>query len=254
MEIDSIYILSFLALLYIGYKYIVLYLKAHSLEEEFTSIVNHTFRTPLTRILWMTKELEKDISQNEKLLYLQNISNAADKVLEVVDLIVGGNKDINSKAGYNFEAVSIRALVEKSIVKYREEITKKSITFQVPTFTNMPELTVDLKKISFVIDTVLENAIFYTPQGGHIFINCDKTRRNLILSVTDSGLGLSIIDKIRIFSKFYRNKKALLANTDGMGLRLYLSRQIMKRHHGRIYAKSKGRNKGSKFFIELPFN
>lgn len=253
-SIDFIPTISFISVIYIGYRYLVLYVKADSLEDEFTSIVNHTFRTPLTRIMWMTKELEKDMPQNERLLYLQNISNATDKVLEVVDLIVGGSKDINSKAGYNFEAVSVRALVEKSIAKYREEITKKNITFQIPTFADMPMLTVDLKKISFVIDTVIENAVFYTPQGGKILIGCVKTKRHLTLSVADNGLGLNLIDKMRIFSRFFRSKKALLLNTDGMGLRLYLSRQIMKRHHGRIHAKSGGRNKGAVFFIELPFN
>ena len=220
MEESTVYIWVILALVYLLYKYIVLYLKAHSLENEFTSIVNHTFRTPLTRIMWMTKELEKDMSANERLLYLQNISNATDKVLEVVDLIVGGSKDINSKSGYNFEAVSIRTLVEKSIIKYREEINKKNIKFQVPTFTDMPELSVDLKKISFVIDTVLENAIFYTQSGGKIRINCEKHRRNLVLSVADNGLGLNLIDKLRLFSRFYRSKKAILLNTDGMGLSL----------------------------------
>jgi len=57
-----------------------------------------------------------------------------------------------------------------------------------------------------------------------------------------------------IFSKFYRGAQAKLMNTDGMGLKLYLSRQIIKRHHGKIYAKSNGKEEGSTFFIELPFN
>jgi signal transduction histidine kinase len=61
------------------------------------------------------------------------------------------------------------------------------------------------------------------------------------------------MDKLMIFQKFYRSKKAILMNTDGMGLRLYLSKEIIKRHHGRIYAKSNGVNEGTTFFIELPF-
>lgn len=246
-------IISLISALYIGYNYFSLYLKVDSLEYEFSSIVNHTFRTPLTRIMWFTKELEKDMSQNERLLFLQNITNATSRVLEIVDLIVG-IKNVNNTFGYFFEAISIRTVVEKSIINYREEINKKEIKFQVPTFKDMPLLTVDLKKISFVIDTLIENAIWYTPRGGQIVINCVADANKMTLSVADNGLGLDFMDKLKIFTRFYRNKQALKLNTDGMGLRLYLSKQIIKRHHGRIYAKSAGVNKGSTFFVELPFN
>ena len=111
----------------------------------------------------------------------------------------------------------------------------------------------DLKKISFVIDTLIENAIFYTPKDGKILIECIAHPKYLTLYVSDSGMGLSLMDKIRIFSRFYRNKRGVLANPDGMGLRLYLSRQIIARHHGKLYAKSKGEGQGTTFFLELPF-
>jgi len=203
--------------------------------------------------MWIAKELEKDMSQNERLLSLQNLTNATSRVLEIVDLIVG-IKDIKNSAGYFFEAVSIRTLVEKSMTSHREEINKKGISFTIPTFNNIPLLTVDLKKISFVIDSVVENAIFYTQKDGKIAIDCKVNGGKMTISITDNGIGLSFMDKMRIFSRFYRSKEAYLLNTDGMGLRLYLSKQIIERHHGKIYAISKGRNKGTTFKIELPFN
>jgi signal transduction histidine kinase len=58
---------------------------------------------------------------------------------------------------------------------------------------------------------------------------------------------------MRIFSRFFRSKKSILANPNGMGLRLYLSKQIIARHYGNLYAKSKGEGKGTTFFLELPF-
>lgn len=245
--------ICFIGILHVIYKYIKLFMEANRLEYEFTSIVNHTFRTPLTRIMWLSKELEKDLPQKEKLLYLQNTTNATDKLLEIVDLFVG-IKNINNTSTYFFEAISVRDIVEKVIAKYREEINKKNIVFQVATFRNIPLLTLDIKKISFVVDALIENAIFYTPKEGKIWIECTTNSKRLSLSVSDNGMGLSLMDKFKIFSKFYRSKQAVLMNPDGMGLKLYLSKQIVKRHSGEIFAESGGKDRGTKVTVELPYN
>lgn len=248
----NLQLIILIVFLYIIYQYIKLHLKTNKLESEFTSIVNHTFRTPLTRINWISKELEKDLPQKEKMLHIQNLNNATNKVLEIVDLFAG-IKNIKDMSSYFFEAISIRDIVEKSIVKHREEINKKNIMFNVSTFKNIPLLTLDTKKISFVIDSLIENAILYTQIGGEVSIDSIHNGKKLTLVVQDNGMGLSFRDKIKIFSRFYRNKEAVLKNPDGMGLKLYLSKQIIKRHNGNIYVKS-NKNKGSKFFIELPFS
>jgi two-component system sensor histidine kinase VicK len=202
--------------------------------------------------MWFTKELEKDMPQKNRLVYLANINSATTRVLDIIDLLVG-IKNVSDVSSYDFQAVSLRELVEKSINNYREDITNKNLTFQVPTFTSIPLLSVDLKKISFVIDTVIENAVFYTPNGGNIVVECIAGKKMLTLQVRDSGLGLTFQNKMRIFSRFYRGSEAKKQNTDGMGIRLYLSKQIIRRHHGDIYAKSKGKNRGTTFFVELPF-
>lgn len=248
--IPSIFTIS---ILYICYKYIIFIIKENQLEEEMISIINHTFRTPLTSIMWYTKELEEEMPESEKLLYVQNINNSTSKVLGIID-ILAGLKDIKSTADYDFRAISLREIVEKSINKYRENINKKNITFQVSTFKDMPFLTVDLNKISFTIDTIIENAILYVKTGGKILIDSISDNKKITLFISDNGIGLDYKDKFMIFNKFYRSKEAKLMNTDGLGLRLYLAKQIIKRHHGKIYAKSNGRNMGTTFFIELYFN
>jgi len=242
----------FTSISYICYKYIILKFKEDKLEEEIISIVNHSFRTPLTSMSWFIKELEKNLPQNERLLYLQNLTNSTNKVLSVVDALAG-IKNVKNTSGYSFEAISIREIVEKSMMKYRDQINKKNISFQVTILKNVPLLTMDLNKITFVVDTILENAILYTNKEGKILIDCIADAKKLTLFISDTGIGLEWMDKFMIFSKFYRSKKAILMNTDGMGLRLYLSRQIIKRHKGKIYAKSNGANEGTTFFIELPF-
>lgn len=246
-------IIFFVSTSYICYKYIILKIKEGELEEEIITIVNHSFRTPLTNIVWTAKELEKNIPQNEKFIYLQNINNGANKLLNIVDVLVG-IKNVKDISGYFFEATSIREIIEKSINKYRDLVNKKNITFQVSLFKNIPLLTVDLKKISFVIDTIIENATYYTKKDGKILVDCILNKNKIVLYISDTGIGLGFVDKLRIFSKFYRSKKAKLMNTDGTGLRLYISREIIKRHKGKIYARSNGRDEGTTFFVEIPFH
>jgi two-component system sensor histidine kinase VicK len=219
------------------------------------SIINHTFRTPLTRINWLSEELEKiDLSRDERLEYTHSLNKTTDKLLEIIDLIVG-IKNLKDSSVYVLKKVSFRDIVESSIERYREDINKKNITFKISTFQDIPFLVVDLSKISFVIDAVIENAILYTPKGGSIIIDCILKRNNsLLFYVADTGIGLSFYDKMKIFSRFFRGKRAVLSYPDGMGLRLYLSKQIVLNHKGKIYAKSKGVNKGSVFFVKLPIN
>lgn len=246
-------IITFIGFLFICLKYIKLNHKIHQTEYEFTSIVNHAFRTPITSILWSTKEIDKDITINERKTFLQNINISANKIIDILD-IFAGIKDIRSTTGYKFEATSIRKIVEDSLMKYGPEIKKKNLDLQVTTFKDIPLLTLDLKKIAFAIDSVIENAIMYSTDNGKILVDSIADKNKVSIYVSDSGIGLNSIEKMRIFSKFYRSKRAVLANPDGMGLKLYLSKIIIKRHSGKIFAKSKGENTGTTLIIELPFN
>ena len=243
----------FISIIFICYQNIIFKIKEEELEEEMISIINHSFRTPLTSIIWNVKELEQNLTQDEKSLHLQQINNSTTKVLHVVDILVG-IKDVKNTSGYVYQATSIREIIEQSLKKYSDIVNKKNITFQVSSFKDIPLLTVDLNKISFVIDTLIENAISYIKPEGKILIDGISNSGKLTLFISDTGIGLRFLDKIMIFSKFYRSKQAKLINTDGMGIRLYLSKEIIKRHNGKIYAKSNGQNKGSTFFIELPFH
>ncbi len=252
--INILQFLFYTGLFGLFYLCVRFYVKNRNTEYEFTSIINHTFRTPLTRINWISKELEDiNISREDRIKYIQNLNNATNKLLEIVDLIVG-IKDINNKDGFFLEETSFRNIVENSISRYKEDINKKNINFQISSFQTIPPLTLDLKKITFAVDSLIENAIVYTPPEGKILIDCifKEKKNKIIFFIQDTGIGLTFSEKLKIFSRFYRGDKAKIFYPDGMGLRLYLSEQIVNRHKGKIYAKSEGRDNGSVFFMELP--
>ena len=116
----------------------------------------------------------------------------------------------------------------------------------------MLSICIDLKKLSFAVDILIENAVRYTPNNGSVKIDCKVQNNKIVFFVTDNGIGFDIFEKINLFKKFYRSKSAKIAHTDGMGVGLYLAKIIVSRHGGQMYAQSNSANKGATFFIELP--
>ncbi len=226
-------------------------LRRNLTEKSFISIVNHTFRTPLTRIKWMSETLTQDISRKEQLDVASSLSNSVNRLLEIIDILTGV-KDISSSSSYNLKDVSLREILEEAVQKYRVVLNERKIALLIPAMNSMPLLTVDTKKISFVIHVLIENAISYSKDNGSIKIASEMKNGKLLLSIEDSGIGLSWKDRMNLFKRFYRGERAKKMNTDGMGLGLYVSKEIIRRHNGKIYAVSKGKDQGTIFYISLP--
>ncbi|MGI9118241.1 MAG: sensor histidine kinase [Minisyncoccia bacterium] len=243
--------ISVVTITFVCIFYIKTYRKLTDVENKFTTIVNHTFRTPLTKITWALKELRETEYNQQRLAYLQEAENSSNRILNIVD-ILAGMQDVYNSSSYFFKKVSIREIIETSISKYKQTIKEKGFKFNIETFTDIPPLTADLKKMSFVFDVVMENALYYTPAGGSIMVGAVTGKNKIIFYVADSGIGLNGHDKRNLFTKFYRGDRARAMYTDGMGLGLYLSKTILKKHGGSIYAKSLGADKGTTFFVELP--
>lgn len=221
------------------------------IEKSFISIVNHSFRTPLTRIKWMSDSLDPDMPRLEQQEITKNISNTTNYILGIIDMLAG-MKDINNTATQTFKTISMREIIEDGISKFNNSINEKRIQLRVPAFSNLPLLTVDTKKISFSIHAMLENAIFYSHYEGIVNIEAKLDENKIILAISDNGMGMTWKDRRNVFKKFYRSEDAVKMNTDGMGISLYISKKIIENHKGTIEAKSEGKNKGSTFLITLP--
>ena len=110
---------------------------------------------------------------------------------------------------------------------------------------------VDAGKMRQIISNLIDNAIKYTSQGTvQIMLKNDHDAGTLILSIEDTGVGMTPDDMSRLFQQFNRGEGRKLY-TEGMGLGLYVAKKMIEAHHGRIWAESKGKGNGSKFFVEL---
>lgn len=220
------------------------------LKYEFVSVVTHKFRTPLTGIKWAIATLRKDITLEQKEDLFKEIERETQRLVEIVDLVVNFVK-FDEKLEYAYEAVSLREMVDGALQRYAKQIREKNIHFRVEPAQSLPLIIIDKRKIQFVIDMLFDNAIRYTPPRGKISVLFVQKNRSIILSISDTGIGIEPSDLKRIFTRFFRGADAKKIDTEGMGLGLNTAKIVIEKHGGKIWVESKGKNQGSTFFVEL---
>jgi len=220
------------------------------LKYEFITVVTHKFRTPITGIKWAIAALRKDITLQEKEDLLRKMEGTNERLMEIVDLLVGSVK-FDKKLEYTYEAASLREMIDVSLQKYSEHIRRKDIIFKIDSGQSLPLIIIDKRKIQFAVDMLIDNAIKYTPSDGTITVSLKQEDDHIILGVHDSGIGINAIDIRRIFKRFFRTTEARALDNEGMGLGLYTVKKIIEKHNGKIWVESEGKGKGSNFFIQL---
>ncbi len=227
------------------------------LKTEFVSLAAHQLRTPLSAIKWtlkmlldgdlgaITKEqrdfIEKTYQSNERMIVLIN------DLLNVTRIEEG--KYLSKPTLTDFENI-VQFVVNSS----REEFQRKKLTldFKKP-LSKLPKIVVDVEKISLVIQNLFENAIRYTPAGGKItiIIKHQKKEKEIEFQIKDSGIGIPADQQERVFTKFFRAANVMRIDTEGSGLGLFISKNIIEAHGGRIRFESE-EGKGTTFYLNFP--
>jgi signal transduction histidine kinase len=220
---------------------------------EFVSIATHKFRTPLSGIKWAIEAMKKEQTHEERQEILDQLNNSTNRLIEIVDLLVDFAK-IDTNLDFAYEAASLFEMVNDSIARFGREIGKKGIALKVEAAPRIPLIVIDKRKIQFVIDMLLDNAVKYSSVNGLVRIGIYTKGPALILAIEDSGIGMTRTTMSNLFKQFYRGDNARAAHTDGMGLGLYAAKRIIDRHGGKMWADSKGLGQGSTFYLSLKLN
>jgi signal transduction histidine kinase len=221
------------------------------LKYEFITTVTHKFRTPLTHIKWASENLSNDRLSPDDRMQVEYIQNANSKLVELTNLLVNVSEAENNIYDYKIEKGDISALV-----KYvTDSLASQSISKHINIIKRIEpgiQTMHDDHRIRFVVQTFVENALNYTNSGGTLTVVLKREGLVVTCSVTDTGMGISNEELPLLFSKFYRAQSAKLADTEGMGIGLFMSKEVIHRHGGKIWAESPGPNKGSTFSFSLP--
>jgi signal transduction histidine kinase len=221
------------------------------LKYEFIDIINHKFRTPLTAIKWSSESLMESVPENLK-IEISHIQKSTNSLVDLTNLLANLSVADEKTFDYNFIKLNLNNLIENLVSETSEKIKAKGIILQT-LFSSTIFILADEQKIKFVFQTLLDNAISYTKQAGKVSLEIYvSSKENVILKISDTGIGISEDEIKHIFTKFYRTESGKKADTVGMGIGLYLTKIIVEKHYGKIWVKSEGLGKGSSFFVSLP--
>jgi len=222
------------------------------LKYEFIDVITHKFRTPLTAIKWSSESLMESIPENLK-IEISHIQKSANSLVDLTNLLANLSTADEQSFGYNFIKLDLNSLIENLIFECSEKIKAKNITLLPPLINSSNFVMIDEQKIKFVFQTLLDNAISYTGQGGKISFEISVlNEKDVVVKISDTGIGISESEIKLIFTKFYRTESSKKVDTEGMGIGLYLTKRIVEKHNGKIWVKSDGDGKGSSFFVSLP--
>ncbi|MFA6459124.1 MAG: HAMP domain-containing sensor histidine kinase [Candidatus Paceibacterota bacterium] len=225
------------------------------MKYEFITTATHKFRTPLTHIKWATDNLSQKNLDNDTRLQVEYIQSANTRLVELTDSLVNVSEDEPISFSYDTGAINFKDIMEDATSPLLEQIRAKGLLYRQDISPDLQVLA-DRTRIKSVLQILIENSIHYTPKGGEISVSAtqDDANKEVTCIVQDTGIGIPKEEASYLFSKFYRGDKARLADTEGMGIGLFIARQIIEKHHGKIHAESEGEGKGSKFIFTLPLS
>lgn len=219
------------------------------------SMVLHHIRTPLTGMMWSIKELSTETPegapQKTRLdrLYEENI-----RVLNTVEQLIKTSQANMGHVSYSFADMNtenVERLMSESISKMRAAAYAKHISVEIETLPlSKRTVRVDKDKIITIVQTLFENAVTYTKDGGDIRIRMEEKDNDFLFHVSDSGIGIPASEHGKIFSQFFRSSNAKQERPNGVGIGLFLAKTFAKSHGGDITFVSKP--KGTTFTVRLP--
>ena len=219
-------------------------------KTDFVTTVSHDLRSPLTGILSYVELLSRSGPLNDAqqqfakriVLSVQSITALINDLLELGKIEAGFDRD--------YEPVAMDGIVRDAVDAMRHQWEGKRHDLQVDAPGALPPVVGNPLRLRQMVNNLLENAIKYTPEGGQIRLGLETNSRFVLLTVTDTGIGISPGDQPYIFDKFYRTDAAI-DYSPGTGLGLSIVKGIIDQHRGRIWVDSRV-GKGTTFTVMLP--
>ncbi len=238
------------------------------LKSEFVSTVSHEMRTPLTTIKALTRLLMREgLDEAKRREYIETISVECDRQIDFVLNLLDLSRIEGGVLRVTHERVDVNDVIASVIKSELRAAEKRSHELRVDANGDVPPVCADPKELRRVLSNVVENAIKYTPDGGRIILSAGTEDSQVAINVTDNGRGIPAEDLPILFDKFHRGRPAQHsaaiaggatnaefledADVSGVGLGLYLAKNVMERMGGRITVQTEV-GQGSTFTLHLP--
>lgn len=226
-------------------------------KSEFLTVAAHQIRTPLSAIKWTFESLvngDFDPVTDSQKEALQNGLVATEKVLKMANDLLDTSNIESGKFGYEFVQTDLIGLVSKMIEGYLPTVQRHNIKIYLePPADGLEPLKLDPLRIKIVFQNLVENAIRYNVENGEVVIRLVKKPPYLEVTIQDTGIGIPKEELPKLFVKFFRASNVLKYETEGTGLGLYITKNIVEAHGGKIWVESV-ENRGTTFHFTLPLD
>ncbi len=226
--------------------------ESNRLKSDFLATMSHELRTPLNSILGFSEVLlSSDQLDDKKQRWVRNIQSSGEKLLNLINDILDLAKIEAGKMQVRLEDFSIHDICEGLINMFRPLAEKKNIDLRGQIDPAIPVLRQDVTKLQQILQNLLSNAIKFTPEGGRVLLKAATEGSHVVLTVSDTGVGIAAEEQSLVFEKFRQSGNPLTREHAGTGLGLSIVRELAKLLGGDVSLQS-DLGRGSTFTVHLP--
>ncbi len=224
------------------------------LKSEFLSFASHQIRSPLTAINgYSSMILQGDFGEIPEKIKgaIQTMDESSRGLVKIVNDFLDISRIEQGRMKYDMTDFDAKELAKEVVAELKPNVENKGLKIDFSYEGENFLVNGDKGKIKQVIGNIIDNSIKYTPEG-MIHVDVLRKAKTITISVSDTGIGIPEEEIPKLFSKFSRAKEAHKTNVSGTGLGLYVAKQMIEAHKGKIWVESQGKGRGSTFFIEIP--
>lgn len=228
-----------------------------NVKSEFIMVAAHQLRTPLTGIRWAFNMLEEEelgkLTPQQKEI-IDNGSKATVRIINLIEDLLNVSRFEEGRFGFKFGPKSIIPILESIQPQFQKIAAEKAVKLSfswAKAFSYL--INLDEERIAAVFNMLLDNAIRYTTPGGEVGLTVSVEGLAVKVEIKDTGIGIPRDQQHKVFTKFFRAANALVNQTEGNGLSLYLAKNIITKHGGAISVQSV-ENKGTTVTVTLPIS
>ncbi len=226
--------------------------ESNRLKSDFLATMSHELRTPLNSILGFSEVLlSADQLGDKQLRWVRNIQTSGERLLNLINDILDLAKIEAGKMQIRLEEFSIHDVAEGLLNMFRPLAEKKNIDLRGQIDPAVPVLRQDVVKLQQILSNLLSNAIKFTPEGGRVLLRAEADACQVVLTVTDTGVGIAPEEQELVFEKFRQSGNPLTREHTGTGLGLSIVRELAKLLGGEVTLQSE-LGRGSTFTVRLP--
>ena len=226
---------------------------ANRLRDEFLATVSHELRAPLNSILGWGRLLEKEILERQTVQKaVETIVRNAEAQNRLIEDLLDVSRIISGKLRLEISSIKPIDVIEAALESVRPAAEAKGIMLDVKSLSPVSHISGDPNRLQQIVWNLLSNAIKFTPNGGKVTIELERTNGDIEIRVGDTGIGIREDFLPHVFDRFRQADASSIRKFGGLGLGLAIVRHITEMHGGTVSAFSEGENKGSAFIIKLP--